>query len=200
MVHSCNPLLLGQIRAINEGVSELESRIEADAKTQSGYAELTSIKGIGVNSAAILLSVIGDVKRFANAGKLAAYVGIVPRVSDSNGTEHRGRITKRGSKLARTALVQCALIAKRFSPYLAAYHERLKRKKGSGKANIALARKLLEIVYRTLRNGWVFEDFPAFRLKDGTIPVWSRDGARKYAATRRDLSLSAKPGKRKRAT
>ena len=193
-------VLLGQIRAINAGVSELEARIEADAKRQPGYAELTSIKGIGVNSAAILLSVIGDVKRFENAGKLAAYVGIVPRVSDSNETERRGRITKRGSKLARTALVQCALIAKKYSPYLAAYHERLKRKKGGGKANIALARKLLEIVYRTLRNGWVFDDFTAFRLKDGTIPVWSRDGARKYAASRRDLPLSAKTGKRKRAT
>lgn len=193
-------VLLGQIRAINAGMLELEARIEADAKKQPGYTELTSIKGIGVNSAAILLSVIGDVKRFENAGKLAAYVGIVPRVSDSNETERRGRITKRGSKLARTALVQCGLIAKRYSPYLASYHERLKRKKGGGKANIALARKLLEIVYRTLRNGWVFEDFGAFRLNDGSIPVWSRDGARKYAASRRDLSHSAKTGKKRRAT
>ena len=71
---------------------------------------------------------------------------------------------------------------------------------GGGKANIALARKLLGIVYRTLWNGWVFEDFPAFRLKDGTIPVWSREGAKKHAASRRDLSLSAKTGKKKRAT
>ena len=190
-------VLLGQIRAINEGLAKLERKIEAEAEQQPGYAEVTSITGIGVNSAAILLSVIGDVKRFPDEGKLAAYLGIVPRVSDSNETERRGRITKRGSKLARTALVQCALVAKKYSPYLARYHERLKRKKGGGKANIALARKLLGIVYRTLKNGWVFEDFTAFRLKDGTIPVWSRDGARKYAASQRDLSLSAKPGRKK---
>ena len=193
-------VLLGQIRAINEGVSELEKKIAEEAGKQPGYAEVTSIKGIGVNSAAILLSVIGDVRRFENEGKLASYLGIVPRVSDSNETEHRGRITKRGSKLARTALVQCGLVAKKYSPYLADYHERLKRKKGGGKANIALARKLLAIVYRTLMNGWVFEDFAAFQLKDGTIPVWSRDGAVKYAASQRDLSLSTKTGKRKRAT
>jgi transposase len=193
-------VLLGQIRALNEGIGDLEKMIATEGAKLNGFAELTSIKGIGTVSATILLSVIGDVKRFANEGKLASYLGIVPRVSDSNETEHRGRITKRGSKLARTALVQCALIAKRFSPYLASYHERLKRKKGGGKANIALARKLLAIVYRTLRNGWVFDDFAAFRLKDGTIPVWSRDGARKYAASQRDLSLSAKTGKRKRAT
>ncbi len=193
-------VLLGQIRALNVGIGELEKMIEAEGSNLKGFAEITSIKGIGTISATILLSVIDDVKRFENEGKLAAYLGIVPRVSDSNETEHRGWITKRGSKLARTALVQCALIAKRYSPYLARYHERLKRKKGGGKANITLARKLLGIVYRTLRNGWVFEDFPSFRLKDGTIPMWSREGAKKYATSRRDLSLSAKTGKRKRAT
>ncbi len=193
-------VLLGQIRALNVGIGELEKMIEAEGSKLKGFAEITSIKGIGTISATILLSVIDDVKRFENEGKLAAYLGIVPRVSDSNETEHRGRITKRGSKLARTALVQCALIAKRYSPYLSRYHERLKRKKGGGKANIALARKLLGIVYRTLRNGWVFEDFPSFRLKDGTIPVWSREGARKYAASRRDLSHLTKTGKKKRAT
>ena len=193
-------VLLGQIRALNEGIDDLEKMIEAEGSKLKGFAELTSIKGIGAISATILLSVIDDVGRFENEGKLAAYLGIVPRVSDSNEMERRGRITKRGSKLARTALVQCALVAKRYSPYLAAYHERLKRKKGGGKANIALAHKLLGIVYRTLRNGWVFDDFGAFRLKDGTIPVWSRDGAKKCAASRRDFPLSTRTGKEKRAT
>lgn len=193
-------VLFGQIRSINDGVAKLEAKIKSEAERLPGYAGLTSIKGIGANSAAILLSVIGDVKRFANEGKLAAYLGIVPRVSNTNETERSGRITKRGNKLARTALVQCGLIAKRFSPYLAGFHERLKRKKGGGKANIALARKLLGIVYRTLWNDWVFEDFPAYRLKGGVVPVWSRDGVKKFVASRRDLSLSAKTGKRKRAT
>jgi len=41
---------------------------------------------------------------------------------------------------------------------------RLKSKKGSGKAIIATARKLLGIVYRTLKNNWVFEDFNKFKL------------------------------------
>jgi transposase len=49
------------------------------------------------------------------------YFGIVPRIHNSNETERSGRITKRGSKRGRTALVQCALIAKRYSPYLATY-------------------------------------------------------------------------------
>src|SRR5579862_5365203 len=102
---------------------------------------------------------------FADEGKLAAYFGIVPRISNSNETEHSGRITKRGTKLGRTTLVQCALIAQRYSPYLKKYYEK-KKSRGTGKAIIALARKFLGIIYRTLKNNWVFEDFPNFVLAE----------------------------------
>lgn len=162
-----------QIRCINESVAEMEKVIGEEGSKLEGFRELTSIKGIGSLSATILLTVIDDVNRFPDSGRLASYIGLVPRVSDTNQTVRRGRITKRGSKLARTTLVQCGLVAKKYHPFLASFHERLKGKKGGGKANIALARKLLEIVYRTLRNGWVFEDFPSFRLADGTIPLKS---------------------------
>jgi transposase len=60
----------------------------------------------------------------------------------SNETELSERITNRGSKLGRTALVQCALIAKRYSPYLANDYERIRSRRGTGRAIIALARKL----------------------------------------------------------
>jgi transposase len=75
----------------------------------------------------------------------------VPRVSNSNETQHHGIITKRGSKLARTVLVQCSLTAKRFSPYLKQHYERIKTRRGSSKAIIATARKFLGIIYRTLK-------------------------------------------------
>lgn len=109
---------------------------------------------------------IGDIHDFADEGKLAAYFGIVPRISNSNETERSGRITKRGSKLGRTTLVQCGLIAQRYSPYLKRYYEKVKARRGTGKAIIALARKLLGIIYRTLKNNWVFEDFPNFVLSE----------------------------------
>ena len=109
---------------------------------------------------------IGDIDDFADEGKLAAYFGIVPRVQNSNETERSGRITKRGTKLGRTTLVQCALVAKRYSPYLARYYEKIKSRRGGGKAIIALARKFLGIIYRTLKNNWVFEDFPKFVLAE----------------------------------
>ena len=44
------------------------------------------------------------------------------------------------------------------------FYEKLKSKKGSGKAIIATSRKLLTIIYRTLKNDWVFEDFSNYKL------------------------------------
>ena len=111
------------------------------------------------------LSAIGDVNDFETEDKLAAYFGIVPRVSQSNETDHRGRITKRGNKLVRTTLVQCTLIAIRYSGYLNSHYRRIKDRRGAGKAIIATARKLLKIIYDTLTNGWVFEDFTEFKIK-----------------------------------
>lgn len=57
---------------------------------------------------------IGDINDFEDEKKLAAYFGIVPRVSNSNETNYQGRMTKQGSKLGRTMLVQCTLIAIRY--------------------------------------------------------------------------------------
>jgi transposase len=159
-------VLVEQIRSLNQSITELDKTIEDEGRKLEGHKNLTSIKGIGPLTASILLSVIGDINDFADEGKLAAYFGIVPRVSKSNETEHAGRITKRGSKLGRTALVQCALIAQRYSPYLKRYYEKIKARRGAGKAIIALARKLLGIIYRTLKNKWVFEDFTNFVLAE----------------------------------
>ena len=159
-------VIVTQIRSLNEGIKKLDEEIKEAGKKMDGHKNLTSIKGIGDKSATILLSVIGSVSDFASEDKLAAYFGIVPRVANSNETVHHGRITKKGSKLGRTTLVQCTLVAIRYSPYLRNFYEKLKARKGAGKAIIATARKFLGIIYRTLKNKWVFADFPNFVLAE----------------------------------
>lgn len=161
-------VIVGQIRALNQSVAELEKTIKAEGPKLPGHENLRSIKGIGDLGATILLSVIGDIQDFTDPGKLAAYFGIVPRVRNSNEVERSGRITKRGTKLGRTALVQCALIAMRYSPYLARFYHKVAARRGAGKAIIALARKFLGIIYRTLKNNWVFTDFPNFVLAEAS--------------------------------
>lgn len=161
-------VIVEQIRSLNKSIAELEKTIGEEGSRLEGHRELSSIKGIGKITGAILLSVIGDVNDFADEGRLASYFGIVPRVSNSNETAHSGRIHKRGTRLGRTALVQSALIAAKYSPYLKRFYERVKARRGAGKAIIALARKFLGIIYRTLKNKWVFEDFPNYVLAEAS--------------------------------
>ena len=62
--------------------------------------------------------------------------------------------------------MQCALIAKRYNPYLDRYYEGIRSRRGTGRAIIALARKYLGIIYHKLKNNWVFEDFPTSVLAE----------------------------------
>lgn len=158
-------VIVEQIKGLNAGIAKIDRELSDRGKDLDGHGSITSIKGIGDKSGTILLSVIGDIDDFEDEKKLAAYFGIVPRVSNSNETNHQGRITKQGSKLGRTTLVQCTLIAIRYSAYLRAFYDKLKAKKGSGKAIIATAKKLLGVIYQTLKNKWVFEDFGNFVLR-----------------------------------
>jgi transposase len=159
-------IIIEQIRSLKVSIGKLDKAIEAESKQLAGYRNLRSMAGIGSLSAGILLSVIGEITDFGSADKLAAYFGIVPRVSNSNETVKTGRITKQGNKSGRTTLVQCSLAAIRKSEYLKNYYEQVKTRRGHGKAKIALARKYLRIIYNTLTNNWVFADFNNFELAE----------------------------------
>ncbi len=157
-------VIIEQIRSLKASIKKLEKVISETSEKLNGFENLKTIAGIGSLLAGILLAVIGNVKDFATADKLASYFGIVPRVANSNETIKTGRITKRGSKTGRTTLVQCSLAALKKSEYLKKYYEQVKARRGHGKAKIALARKFLTIIYNTLTNNWVFADFNNFEL------------------------------------
>ena len=154
-------ILVDQIRSLNASIKKIDDELEKRGQSLKGHRNLTSIKGIGDKGAAILLSVIGDIRNFPSRKHLDSYFGIVPKVRNSGDAIRHGHISKQGSKLGRTTLVQCTLIAIRYSPYLRSYYERLKSKKGSGKAIIATARKLLGTIYLLLSEDLMFEDFEA---------------------------------------
>jgi len=157
-------LIVEQIRSLNRSIDKINEELKKRGQNLQGHKNLTSIKGISDIGATIFLNTIGDIKDFKSEKQLAAYFGIVPRVYVSNKTVQYGRITKMGNKIARTALAQSTLVAIRYSPYLRSFYDKLKTKKGSGKAIIATSRKMLGIIYRTLKNNWVFEDFIKFKL------------------------------------
>jgi len=157
-------IIIKEIRNLNEAIEKIDGQIKEKGRKLNGYKNITSITGIGDLSATIFLNTIGDIKYFKDEKSLASYFGIVPRMHASNETVHMGGITKMGNTIARTVLVQNTFVAIRYSTYLRAFYERLKAKKGAGKAIIATARKLLGIIYNTLKNNWIFEDFGNYKL------------------------------------
>ena len=159
-------IIIEQIRSLKVGIGKLDKVLEEQSKQLSGFENIITVTGIGARSAGVLLSVIGEVEDFADGNKLASYFGIVPKVANSNEKVSHGHITKRGSKTGRTTLVQCTLVAIRHNSYLKKYYEQVKARRGHGKAKIAAARKYLGIIYNTLKNKWVFEDFNNFVLAE----------------------------------
>jgi transposase len=153
-----------QMEALKGSIHQLEKEIAAFAQTLIGFNKLINIKAIGALSAAILLSTIGDITNFEKTGNLAMYLGIVPRVSQSNDQHLVGRIIKRGSKIGRKTLVQCTLVAKKYSPYLDKFYRHIKARRGSEKAIIATTRKFIHTTFYTLKNDWLFEDFAQFKI------------------------------------
>lgn len=157
-------VISSNLEVVRESLKKLEKEIIAFAQQLPGFNNLISIKGIGAISAAVFVATIGDINDFSNPEKLTAYFGVVPRVSQSNQQCTIGRITKRGSKIGRTSLVQRTWIAIRYSPYLKSFYERVKKKRGSAKAIIATARKFLTTIFYTLKNNWIFKDFTKYEI------------------------------------
>ena len=126
-------IIITEIRNLNKVSDEISKELIDRGKKLKGHKSLTSITGIGDISSTILLNTIGDVNDFDGDSKLAAYIGIVPRVQVSNETSHYGRITKMGNKIARTTLIQCTLVAIRYNLYLRAFYMKLNAEKAAVK-------------------------------------------------------------------
>jgi transposase len=132
-----------RIKASNSWVSSLGS---GDRRVK----RLMSIPGIGKFFALLIATEIDDIRRFRNADKLAAYVGLIPSTYSSANMTFHGRITKQGNKYLRWALIEAVWPAIRKDLGLRMYYQKMKARKGANPAKVATARRLLMIVYRVL--------------------------------------------------
>jgi transposase len=113
---------------------------------------LETIPGIGELTAVLLWCELGNISRFQNAAQVAAYFGLVPRVDSSAAKYRFGPITKEGSKFVRWMLIQCAWQAIRYNLPLRQHFESVSKRAGKNGAIISVARKLVKICYRVLRD------------------------------------------------
>lgn len=144
--------LLEQIKFIEKQVKEVEQILEQRLKKLNSV--ITSIPGIGTVIGSVILSEIGDISRFNDASKLAAFAGIDPSVRQSGEfTGTKNKMSKRGSPYLRRVLWLAATNAIKTDPALKAVYD---KKRSEGKhyyiAISAVCRKLCNIIYAVLRD------------------------------------------------
>jgi transposase len=111
---------------------------------------LIQLPGIGLIIAMTILSAIGDISRFPSAKKLVGYAGLGARVHASGQTHHSGGITKQGRRELRAAMVEAAWVAVDTHPFWRQRFAQLTARMGKQKAIVAIARKLLVVVWHVL--------------------------------------------------
>ena len=148
---------LDAIDYLSEKIKLLEAEIAIKVKPfEKDLNIVLSVPGIGLISAATILAEMGDYRDFQNADKLAMYFGIVPSVYQSAGKLRTGKITKRGSKHMRRILVEVAKAISKTKKNSKLKRFFLRVLTRSGKKNVAavaLARKVLCIIYHLLMKG-----------------------------------------------
>ena len=143
----CN---LDALSFANEQVKNIESTLKVLAAQDERVTHLVHLPGFSMINALTILAAIGTIERFPTAKKLVGYSGLGGRVHESGQTSRGGRITKAGRKDLRTALVEAAQTASNTHPHWKAELERLKPRLGRNKAIVAIARKLLVVVWHVL--------------------------------------------------
>jgi transposase len=133
-------------------ISMLEAQIRSRLRGHRGYRAIQAINGIGPTMAAILVAEIGDVSRFRSAAALCSWAGLTPKHKESDTTVRRGGVTKQGSRLVRWAVIE-GTIRYHGGGKLAADYRAIAERRGKNNATVAIARKVLTLVYYGLRDG-----------------------------------------------
>jgi len=119
---------------------------------KENYQLLISIPGIANLTAMVILTEIGDIKRFKNLDKLCSFIGLVPTTNSTGENDKTGDITIRSNKMLRTAIVESAWVAIRHDPALMLAYQKLIKRMEPQKAIIRISKKLVNRILYVLKN------------------------------------------------
>jgi len=141
---------LKTLRLVRDHIVEVETelgRLSTSERWTNQATHVMQLPGVGIIVTMTVLSAIGDIRRFPNARKLVGYAGFGAGVHDS-GQKHQDKgVTKSGRKELRWALVEAAWQAIRSNSRLRTQYDELCKRKHPNQAIVAIARKLLVILW-----------------------------------------------------
>ncbi len=157
-VSSLEKLQIRQELALLQEVEKLKAAVDEELQRQSTSStwgkpalQIMQLPGVGFVVAMTVLSAIGDISRFEHAKQLVGYAGIGAGVHDSGKTHKEKKITKKGRRELRWAMVEAGWRAIRMSPFWKAeYEKHLRRMRKPNQAIVVIARKLLIAIWHVL--------------------------------------------------
>lgn len=153
-------MIFNYLEQIEAHKQTIESAIDTEVTVHTdALIALCSIPGIDVTAASAILAEIGtDMSAFPDSQHICSWAGLSPGNNESAGKRKSTHINK-GNPYLKSMLCEVAWItASHREFYLSGWYWRVKQRKGAKRATIALARKLLSIIYILLKNGSVFHE------------------------------------------
>jgi transposase len=143
------------VDAVDFEIDAVAGPLRARLAGHGGYRVIQTIPGVGPILAAVFVAELGEIDRFAGAAQVTSWAGLTPKHRESDLVVHRGRITKQGSVLVRWAAVEAAHSVPPSAGWLTSKRSRIAERRGRNIATVAVARKLLTLVYYGLRDGHI---------------------------------------------
>lgn len=137
---------------------------------------ISTMPGIGRLSALTILSEVDDFSRFRKGDHLASFAGLVPRQRSSGASVRLGSITNEGSRILKTTMVEAAMrVREKNAPELFKFVERVSVSSGRKRARVALARKMLALIFSMVKNNTAYDRDRVSGTADGAKQKRSRN-------------------------
>lgn len=152
--------LLDQLALYERQIKRVTVQLDQQGQDHPAVCLLMTVPGVGPRTAEAVVAYADEVARFCRSRQFASYFGMTPRLDESALRRREGHISKCGPSVVRWLVVEAAWRAMRKSPALHCFHERVMHgQKGRKKvATVALARKLLVIMFAMLKTGETYNE------------------------------------------
>lgn len=146
---------LESLKSVLELLKQVEQKLDQLGRADERVQLLQTIAGVGARLSEAVVNLLDDPHRFGRGKEVGPYLGLTPKQHQSGETDRQGRITRHGSKLLRSLLVEASWVGLRYNPWMRAVYERVKRGSKARKkvAIVAVARRLLIWCWAMLRDG-----------------------------------------------
>jgi transposase len=147
-------LELEQLKEMQRQVATVTAQLDKIGAGDARVQLLRTVPGVGPRLAEAIVALLDQPQRFRKASQVSGYIGMVPKAMDSGETERRGHITRQGSRLVRSLLVEVAWAGLRHNAWVRQTYQRLSGGKKARKkiAIVAVGRKLLVKCWAMLRD------------------------------------------------